>query len=82
MYTTELTNQVLALTVRAIEMNDAGLLKEAVETLRPNLTEWMDSETNELVRNLDNLLTVTEEQLDLLQTHLYDESESLSVGEN
>ena len=81
MRTIELTNQVLALTVRAIEMNDAGLLKEAVETLRPNLTEWMDSETNELVKNLDNLLSVTEEQMDLLQTHLYDESESLSVGE-
>jgi len=66
MYTTELTNQVLALTVRAMEMHDQKLLKEAMKVLRPNLTEWMDSETNELVKNLDNLLTVLEEEFDQL----------------
>jgi cell pole-organizing protein PopZ len=56
-----LVNEILPLVIRAIETGDRDLLVEAQEALRPNLTEWLDAETNELVENLDCLLTAAEE---------------------
>jgi len=58
MRTIALTNEILSLVVRALEIGDASLLEEAQEVLRPNLTEWLDAETNELIENLDNLIAV------------------------
>ena len=60
MRTIALVNEILPLVVRAIETGDKNLVAEAQELLRPNLTEWLDTETNELIDNLDNLLTATE----------------------
>ena len=56
-----LVNEILPLVIRAIETGDRDLLVEAQEALRPNLTEWMSDETNELIENLDCLLTAAEE---------------------
>jgi len=61
MRTIALTNEILSLVVRALEIGDASLLEEAQEVLRPNLTEWLDAETNELIENLDNLIAVASE---------------------
>ena len=55
-----LVNEILPYVIRAIETGDGDLIAEAQEVLRPNLTEWLDTETNELVRNLDDLLTAAE----------------------
>ena len=55
-----LVNEILPYVIRAIETGDGDLLVEAQDALRPNLTEWLDAETNELVRNLDDLLTAAE----------------------
>jgi len=60
MRTIALVNEILPLVIRAIETGDKNLVAEAQELLRPNLTEWLDTETNELIDNLDNLLTATE----------------------
>jgi len=62
MRTIALTNEILSLVVRALEIGDASLLEEAQEVLRPNLTEWLDAETNELIENLDNLIMVAIEK--------------------
>ena len=64
MRTIALTNEILSLVVRALEIGDASLLEEAQEVLRPNLTEWLDAETNELIENLDSLITVASEMSD------------------
>jgi cell pole-organizing protein PopZ len=64
MRTIALTNEILSLVVRALEIGDASLLEEAQEVLRPNLTEWLDAETNELIENLDNLIAVASETTD------------------
>ena len=64
MRTIALTNEILSLVVRALEIGDASLLEEAQEALRPNLTEWLDAETNELIENLDNLIAVASETTD------------------
>ena len=56
-----LVNEILPLVIRALETGDANLIAEAQDALRPNLTEWLDAETNELVENLDCLLTIAEE---------------------
>ena len=64
MRTIALTNEILSLVVRALEIGDASLLEEAPEVLRPNLTEWLDAETNELIENLDNLIAVASETTD------------------
>ena len=55
-----LVNEILPYVIRAIETGDGDLIAEAQEVLRPNLTEWLDAETNELVRNLDDLLTAAD----------------------
>ena len=55
-----LVNEILPYVIRAIETGDRDLLVEAQDALRPNLTEWLDAETNELVRNLDDLLTAAD----------------------
>ena len=55
-----LVNEILPYVIRAIETGDRDLLVEAQDALRPNLTEWLDTETNELVRNLDDLLTAAD----------------------
>ena len=55
-----LVNEILPYVIRAIETGDGDLIAEAQDALRPNLTEWLDSETNELVRNLDDLLTAAD----------------------
>lgn len=55
-----LVNEILPFVIRAIETGDSSLIAEAQELLRPNLTEWLDAETNELVENLDALLTATD----------------------
>ena len=55
-----LVNEILPFVIRAIETGDRDLLVEAQDALRPNLTEWLDAETNELVRNLDDLLTAAD----------------------
>ena len=60
MRTIALVNEILPLVIRAIETGDKNLVAEAQELLRPNFTEWLDTETNELIDNLDNLLTATE----------------------
>ena len=64
MRTIALTNEILSLIVRALEIGDASLLEEAQDALRPNLTEWLDAETNELIENLDNLIAVASETTD------------------
>lgn len=64
MRTIALTNEILLLVVRALEIGDASLLEKAQEVLRPNLTEWLDAETNELIENLDNLIAVASETTD------------------
>ena len=64
MRTIALTNEILSLVVRALEIGDASLLEEAQDALRPNLTEWLDAETNELIENLDNLIMVASEMTD------------------
>ena len=64
MRTIALTNEILSLVVRALEIGDASLLEEAQDVLRPNLTEWLDAETNELIENLDNLIAVASETTD------------------
>lgn len=64
MRTIALTNEILSLVVRALEIGDASLLEKAQEVLRPNLTEWLDAETNELIENLDNLIAVASETTD------------------
>jgi cell pole-organizing protein PopZ len=64
MRTIALTNEILSLVVRALEIGDASLLEEAQDALRPNLTEWLDAETNELIENLDNLIAVASETTD------------------
>ena len=56
-----LVNEILPYVIRAIETGDGDLIAEAQDALRPNLTEWLDVETNELVENLDCLLTAAEE---------------------
>ena len=56
-----LVNEILPYVIRAIETGDRDLLVEAQEALHPNLTSWMSDETNELVENLDCLLTAAEE---------------------
>ena len=55
-----LVNEILPYVIRAIETGDGDLIAEAQEVLRLNLTEWLDVETNELVRNLDDLLTAAD----------------------
>ena len=55
-----LVNEILPFVIRAIETGDRDLLVEAQDALRPNLTEWLDAETNELVQNLDDLLTAAD----------------------
>ena len=55
-----LVYEILPYVIRAIETGDGDLIAEAQEVLRPNLTEWLDTETNELVRNLDDLLTAAD----------------------
>ena len=55
-----LVNEILPFVIRAIETGDRDLLVEAQEALHPNLTTWLDQETNELVQNLDDLLTAAE----------------------
>ena len=55
-----LVNEILPYVIRAIETGDGDLIAEAQEALRPNLTTWLDQETNELVRNLDDLLTAAD----------------------
>jgi hypothetical protein len=64
MRTIALTNEIISLVVRALEIGDASLLEEAQDALRPNLTEWLDAETNELIENLDNLIMVASEMTD------------------
>ena len=58
-----LVNEILPFVIRALEANDASLIAAAQEHLRPNLTEWLDAETNELVENLDSLLAAAEEKI-------------------
>lgn len=58
-----LVNEILPFVIRVVETGDRDLLAEAADTLRPCLTEWLDAETNELVENLDNLLTVIESEM-------------------
>jgi len=55
-----LVNEILPFVIRAIETGDSNLIAEAQDLLRPNLTEWLDAETNELVENLDALLTAAD----------------------
>jgi cell pole-organizing protein PopZ len=64
MRTIALTNEILPLVIRAIETGDSSLLEEAADMLRPNMTEWLDTETNELIENLDSLITVASEMSD------------------
>ena len=64
MRTIALTNEILPLVIRAIETRDSSLLEEATDMLRPNMTEWLDAETNELIENLDSLITVASEMSD------------------
>jgi len=64
MRTIALTNEILPLVIRAIETGDSSLLEEAADMLRPNMTEWLDTETNELIENLDSLITVESEMSD------------------
>lgn len=64
MRTIALTNEILPLVIRAIETGDSSLLEEATDMLRPNMTEWLDAETNELIENLDSLITVASEMSD------------------
>lgn len=58
-----LVNEILPFVIRALETNDASLIADAQDHLRPNLTEWLDAETNELVENLDLLLAIAEEKI-------------------
>jgi cell pole-organizing protein PopZ len=64
MRTIALTNEILSLVIRSIETGDSSLLEEATDMLRPNMTEWLDAETNELIENLDSLITVASEMSD------------------
>ena len=64
MRTIALTNEILPLVIRAIETGDSSLLEEAADMLRPNMIEWLDTETNELIENLDSLITVASEMID------------------
>jgi cell pole-organizing protein PopZ len=70
MRTIALTNEILPLVIRAIETRDSSLVEEATDMLRPNMTEWLDAETNELIENLDSLITVASEMCDRYQTSL------------
>jgi len=64
MRTIALTNEILPLVIRAIETGDSSLLEEATDMLRPKMTEGLDAETNELIENLDSLITVASEMSD------------------
>ena len=64
MRTIALANEILSLVIRSIETGDSSLLEEATDMLRPNMTEWLDAETNELIENLDSLITVASEMSD------------------
>ena len=77
MRTIALTNEILPLVIRAIETGDSSLLEEAADMLRPNMTEWLDAETNELIENLDSLITVASELCDRYETSLEEDFSDL-----
>ena len=77
MRTIALTNEILPLVIRAIETRDSSLVEEATDMLRPNMTEWLDAETNELIENLDSLITVASELCDRYETSLEEDFSDL-----